>query len=450
MARRADLLASASGQQHSLVGDPLETGTENVVAVGALGTAVVFVGGVVTDVLRREAGRRRLDGGTVLGATAALEAVTGGAAAMLAGGLGGGRDTGVVFVLLVVLFLALVSALGATWERAAAATAATELERQSFVFVLELTTATFTVLVFVLSQRLDDWEFWASIALKAFGVIFVDTRLHQDIARGLRAGVWHLQYTNSREAAVFAARAERSLLAEQLAATVCLAVLATEEAALSLGVVDLPVITAGSAANRGTSMAAITATVVTFAVLALVTVPVSEWLVRRKLARSRLRKAMLVALGMVLIRGWRNRARTASAAAGGQDASASGHSLRSGALTGEPSDRELKSSKGRLPEAVASAAIATAAETATATGLTLEHEPAGGSAPPGLLAAAKIAAAAAPPSPGAASPGSAPADVGQPVHFAITFRRDFLLMTVFSVVASVSGAYATRAVLTAS
>jgi len=384
-----------------------ELGVGAIVTFGSLLAAVVYCVAVMFDSVRREGGRRRLDGGTLLGATIFIETATGGAGAILQFALGLRGGGGLTFLAVLYTYMAVVTLLVAMWQRAAEATAPQEDERQPFVFVLELTMSIFSVLTFVLSQRLDNWEFWASLAVKVAGIVLMDTRLHQDLALWLRSGRKHLRYVTASHGAVIAARAERSLLAEQIAATVCAVVLIAEEVAVASGVVDGPVLTRTSDPAARDPMASVAASLVAFGVLALVAVPLSEGVVRRKLARTRLRKAMLIVLGLTVMRR---------------------EVKRRSAVT----RRALRLMADRAAEAGAKLSDDTHEDGSD----TARHDAGPGGRGPASVDASAAEPAALPPGPGD-DPSWQPAP-----HFVLRFWFEFALMTAFAVVSAVSGAFA--------
>jgi len=382
-----------------------ELGVGAIVTFGSLAAVVIYCVAVMFDSVRREGGRRRLDGGTLLGATIFIEATTGGAGAILEAALSQQSSSGIGFVTLMVGYMTVAGLLVAMWERAAPATAALADERQPFVFVLELTMSIFTVLTFVLSQRLDNWEFWASLAVKVGGIILIDTRLHQDLFAFLRTGRRFVKYVTSKEGADLAAKAERSLMAEQAGATVCVVVLIAEGVAVALGVADRVVLT--QSARQSDVFAALVASLVAFAMLAIVAVPISDVVVRRKLARARLRKATLVALGMVLLRRRgtsRKAVKSRAVALAAQRAGMPDAPAMSDSPSHQAEDRDLRPPAGAVE--------------------------AGPGAPAELETAGSWQASTA---------GQAAA-----ASFVTQFWWEFALMAAFAVLASVSGAYTTR------
>ncbi|KAA0167885.1 hypothetical protein FNF31_00820 [Cafeteria roenbergensis] len=278
-----------------------ELGVRAAVALGSVLMAIVYGGAVLFDSLRREAPRRRLDGGTLLGATIFIETITGGGSAALQFVLSTREVSGALFVFVLCCYMGMATGLVAVWERVAVATAARETEQQPLVFVIELAVSVFTVLPFVLSQRLDNWEFWLSVGVKMAGIILIDTRLASDVIVWLRSGRTLVRYPTSRQGVVLAMRAERGLLAEQLGVTVCAAALMAEEVALQTGIVSRPVLTIAAPGEDRDSWAAALASLAAFLLLATVAVPISEAIVARKLARSRVRKALLGVYGLVVM-----------------------------------------------------------------------------------------------------------------------------------------------------
>lgn len=278
-----------------------ELGVRVAVALGSVLMAIVYGGAVLFDSTRREAPRRRLDGGTLLGATIFIETITGGGSAALQFVLSTREVSGALFVFVLTVYMGFAAGLVAVWERVAPATAAREAEQQPLVFVLELAVSVFTVLPFVLSQRLYNWEFWLSLGVKMAGIVLIDTRLAMDLIVWLRSGRTFLRYPTSRQGAVLAMRAERGLLAEQIGVTVCAAALIAEEVALQTGMVAHPVLTVTSEGQERDSWAAAAASLTAFLLLAAVAVPISEAIVVRKLARARVRKALLGVYGLVVM-----------------------------------------------------------------------------------------------------------------------------------------------------
>jgi len=278
---------------------------ENVPAItapgGSLLMALFYAFAVAYDYLRREEGRRRLDGGTLLGAAVFIEVITGGASAVLEVVLRL-RGNGLVFLGLVYGYMAAASVLVAAWQKAAPATAATQNQRQPFVFVLELTVSMFTVLTFVLSQRLDSAGFWLALFAKFSAILVLQTQLHKDIRRWFSTGRITLRFDTASQGEEQLTRAERSLFAEQVAATVCAVALLAEELALTIGIADRPVLTPILPGGGRNPWDSVSASLVTFVALSLAAVPVSQVILRRKIATSRLRKAMHVVMGLVVMK----------------------------------------------------------------------------------------------------------------------------------------------------
>jgi hypothetical protein len=271
---------------------------EIAVSGGAPFIALVFCVAAMFDSYRRDEARRRQDAGTLLGGVFLMEAMVGATGVVLLQALEAGGNS-LVFLATAQAYLMLVTIMLSVWERMASAVARHEADRQVFVFVLELLASVYTVLAFVLSLNVDSYEFWISLFTKIVGIILVETQLHLDLFFWYRFGRTQFRFHSARDGYLRLQLSRRSLLAEIIGSGVALVALGVENIALSANWVDEPVLTAARDRSLSTRIGekALIASACTFVLLRLVTVPVSEWLIRKKLARNRWRKAIFVILG---------------------------------------------------------------------------------------------------------------------------------------------------------
>jgi hypothetical protein len=262
---------------------------------------VLFSTAIFSNSFRRDPSRRRLDGGTLLGAMLFIEAIIGGASLLVLQALQGGNDSrGLAFFLTTQAYLFLISLMLSVWERASMTVARDIVDRQGFIFVLEVMVATFTVLAFALAMNIASLVFWASLLTKGTGMVLLPTHSHRDWQYHLRFGRTWYRFPTAQAGRARVEAAHRSMLAEQIASVAALACIGVEQFLLATGLATTSTLMGGE--TRGTTpLAASASALVLFLVFRFVSVPLTMRILRRKMARTRWRWALHAVLGAVLI-----------------------------------------------------------------------------------------------------------------------------------------------------
>jgi hypothetical protein len=315
-------------------------GVNLAVTLGTPLLALLFVGSVLFDVLRREEGRRRLDGGTLLGALLLLEGATGSAGAVFLEVLV--QSQGYEYLAVLLAYFALVAALTVVWDKASSAIARKGEDRQAFVFALEVQMAVFTNLTLSLGQNVGNYEYWVSLLIKVLGIILFESNLTGDAVHWFITGRIWWRFGSAREGLLHLARAKRSLLAEQVGISAAFLAIAAEALLVSSPQTGLDAVLSRGSPDEEAVDAAVRALVaagVAFLIITLFANKVALWIIRWKVARARLRKGGILAMvgGIAAVR------RLAIKGAASRDPSLASASAAAGAMAPVAAGRRVDS-----------------------------------------------------------------------------------------------------------
>jgi hypothetical protein len=257
---------------------------------------------VFWDGCRRDSARRRLDPGTVFLVVWLMENLPVDAAESVRVALTtvGDNSIGRFTVLQTCVIVSAVIVIA--FERAAPAISPSDGERQPFLFGTDLFATLFVTLISAQGLDFASPEFAATLAVRMFGLIIIDSQLWVDFFRCVRKGRCWIRYNTSRAGWLAAQRAERVILVEQLAVVSAASYLAGSVFVVAIGVPvpDTPLLRTLLSATD------LTRRIVAFVIIFVATicvVPIVRYIVLSKLARSRLRRGMLSVLGVVATQG---------------------------------------------------------------------------------------------------------------------------------------------------
>lgn len=265
-----------------------------------LGAMLLPVMAVVWDALRRNHARRALDPGTVLMISWLLTTLPGtiGKVLRLALQTAGNNSFGRFLVMQgAVLYCSIL-----TWvvELAAPAMCTSDHDRQPLMVAVDMLLTMFLNLVTTQELRPTSSEFVLTLMVRLAGMVILDTRLWEDTWRALRSGKWWCRFTNERMGWLAVQRADRVVFAEQLALFASATYLAGNVLAIGAGLIRDDGQSAGAV-----SSATLSDRLFAFGVLlagVLCVVPVVRSITSAKLARSRLRRAVLSVAGVMVVR----------------------------------------------------------------------------------------------------------------------------------------------------
>ena len=289
---------------------PFETGSRLTLSVASFAIAVAFCAAVIFDSARREGSRRRLDGGSLLGALVILDTAMGGSGAALEIVTSLRSVGGLVFVGALWSYQIVASGVIWVWQLVAPAVMLHPDHRHSFLLVLELAMTMSTLMTLVLSQPLTRWEFWVSLLSRAGALVLLKTQAPDDLFAMLRGSRAQARYATAARGDSLGSRTLHSLAVEQLACGCVAAVICTEQLLWAVGWIDIPVL-ALSTAEPGKETDALWSALAALVAIGLIAVPLAETRVRQKMARSRLRAAIIATLAAVRL-GQGSKAGTAS------------------------------------------------------------------------------------------------------------------------------------------
>ncbi|KAA0156394.1 hypothetical protein FNF29_01186 [Cafeteria roenbergensis] len=268
--------------------------------MAALGVVVFFIVlvlpmlAITFDAARRNSPRRRLDPGTTLVVLMVLSMTPHAMGLALREALLATARGSLIRLVVTQATVLFCTALTWVMELAAQAMTPIEAERQPLLVAADVMLTVFLNLVTAQELAVGTVEFWLTLAVRCAGLLFMDTRLWEDVQSLFTNKRRWFRFVTARLGWLAVQRADRVLVSEQLALVISAAYLTGGAAGALAGFVSAQEATA--AENPREVVGRVTAFAVIFVGISIM-VPVVRYLTYAKLARARLKSAAVSILG---------------------------------------------------------------------------------------------------------------------------------------------------------